>query len=67
MPQDNTILGNFHAPSSDAHPGESIGNQQIFDGGLQVGSIEYIPDFDTGSLRLKVYNTDQQEIADLDK
>lgn len=63
--QPDSILGWFHEPSSDSHPSESIGNQQIFDGGEQVGSIEYVPDGDTGSLDLSVYNTDGDHVADL--
>jgi hypothetical protein len=56
MPKDETILGNYHHPSSDSHPTESVGNQQIFDNGDQVGAIEYTPN-SNGSFDLSVTNT----------
>jgi hypothetical protein len=65
MASKDTVLGNFHQPSSYSHPDESIGNQQIFDNGTQVGSLEYVVD-DTGSVDIQVYNTDGDHVADLD-
>jgi hypothetical protein len=35
-------VGSFHQPSNPgAHPADSIGNQQIWNQGEQVGAIEY--------------------------
>ena len=66
MAQDNTVLGNFHQPSSNQHPANSIGNQQIFDQGRQVGSVEYIPDAQ-GNMRLQVNNTSGNPVFNLGK
>ena len=44
MAQSNSDIGNFHFPSTDSHPKDSVGNQQVFDNGQQVGSLEYKPD-----------------------
>ena len=63
--QPESILGNFHEPSSDSHPDESIGNMQIFERGEQVGSIEFFPNPTVETLDLAVHNTDGDRIADL--
>jgi|GEM_PF-2898338 len=57
MSRADKIIGNFHIPSTDKHPDDSIGNQQIWDRGRQVGSIEYIPD-ESGRLDLNISTPD---------
>ncbi|MBN1294861.1 MAG: hypothetical protein JXB48_23700 [Candidatus Latescibacteria bacterium] len=64
MSKINAITGNFHYPSSDKHPKESVGNQQIFDGGKQVGSLEYIPDINQG-FKIQLNNKNGKKITDL--
>lgn len=64
MSREDAILGNFHQPTTDLHPPESIGNQQIFEGGRQVGSLEYIPTPD-GTLNIQVNNTSGDNVFDL--
>lgn len=64
--REENVLGNFHRPSSDEHPAQSIGNMQIWGpGGGQVGSIEFIPNTQTQSLDLELYNTGGDAIAPL--
>ncbi len=44
----NRVLGDFHQPKKPGlHPAESIGNQQVWDQGLQVAAIEYVPTQDS--------------------
>lgn len=64
MAKDSTILGNFHKPSSLAHPPNSIGNQQVFEKGSQVGSLEYIPDT-RGNLNIELNNKNGNFITKL--
>lgn len=59
------IVGNFHIPSSNQHPSSSLGNQQIWDKGRQVGSIEYTPNPLTGNLDLSINNIKGTKITDL--
>ena len=64
MAKDSTVLGNFHRPSSDKHPKESLGNQQVFDQGKQVGSLEYIPDAQ-GNMKIQLNNSKGKDISNL--
>ena len=64
MSKKDAITGNFHYPSTDKHPKESVGNQQIFDGGRQVGSLEYTPDAKEG-FRIQINNTKGKKVTDL--
>ena len=64
MGKDSAITGNFHRPSSDKQPSESIGNQQVFNQGKQVGSLEYIPDAQ-GNMKIQLNNTKAKNITDL--
>ena len=54
---DKSILGNYHFPISKAHPDNSRGNQQVIEGGKQVGSLEFIPNAETGTFDIAVTNT----------
>jgi hypothetical protein len=66
MSREENIVGNFHQPTSDAHPDDSIGNQQIWDeGGRQAGAIEYIPNWKPQSLDLAITNTNGDVVAEL--
>ncbi len=65
MANKNTILGNFHKPSSESHPSSSFGNQQIFDNRKQVGSIEYSYNTNTNNVDLTLNNTKGNKIGKL--
>jgi hypothetical protein len=56
MAQNDFSVGNFHKPSSQQHPSESLGNQSIIHGGRQIGSLEYTPT-SNGDLNISVSNT----------
>lgn len=64
MANKNTVLGNFHQPSSTVHPNSSFGNQQVFDNGRQVGSIEYSYN-NNGNVDLTLNNTKGKPIGNL--
>lgn len=64
MSKKDAITGNFHYPSSNKHPKESGGNQQVFEGGKQVGSLEYIPDVKEGFC-IQLNNTKGKKVTDL--
>ena len=64
MSKKDKILGDFHNPTSDKHPPESVGNQQIWGNGKQVGSLEYIPDSKQG-FRIQVNNPKGKKVTDL--
>ena len=64
MSKKDKIAGNFHYPSSDKHPPESVGNQQIWEKGKQVGSLEYIPDTKEG-VNIQLNNTKGKKVTDL--
>ena len=57
MAQQNTVLTDFHQPSSKAHDPRSIGNQGILHQGSQVGALEYLPNA-KGELDIYLSNTD---------
>jgi hypothetical protein len=53
MSKSDKTLGDFHKPSNPAqHPTNSIGNQQVWNGGKQVGAIEFEVNPKTQSLDL---------------
>ena len=53
MAKGDAVLGDFHKPSNpEKHNPNSIGNQQVWYGGKQVGAIEAIPNAATGSIDL---------------
>ena len=65
MAKNDTILGNFHRPSSNSHPASSFGNQQVFDNGRQVGSLEYNYNVNTGRVDILLNNTKGNPIGKL--
>ncbi len=59
------FVGNFHIPGTDKHPSKSLGNQQIWESGKQIGSIEYLPNSETQNLDLNVFNHKGSKISNL--
>ena len=59
MSKSDSVVGDFHKPSNlEKHPSNSIGNQQVWDNGNQVGAIEVIPNAKTESVDLVFENSD---------
>ncbi|MCX7007090.1 MAG: hypothetical protein NTY53_07545 [Kiritimatiellaeota bacterium] len=56
MNNGDKLLGDFHKPSRpEKHTTNSIGNQQIWNQGKQVGAIEYVINPKTQSLDVGLY------------
>ena len=64
MAKKSTILGNYHYSTSNKHPKESVGNQQVFNERSQVGALEYIPDKRQG-FRIDLTNTKGKKVTSL--